>query len=78
MTGVQTCALPILQPAGRYLRAFYKGGWDGLPQQYLAILDYARRQGLALSGFSYEKGLNEAVIDQIEDYILQIEIPVLT
>ena len=67
-----------IQPAGRYLRAFYKGGWDGLPQQYLAILDYARRQGLALSGFSYEKGLNEAVIDQIEDYILQIEIPVLT
>lgn len=65
-----------IQPKGRYLRAFYKGKWDGLPQRYQAVLDYARRQGLTLSGFSYEKGINEAVIDRIEDYILQIEIPI--
>ena len=35
------------------------------------------RSGLALSGYSYEKGINETVIDQIEDYIVQIEIPVV-
>ncbi len=29
-----------------------------------------------LSGYSYEKGINEAVIDRMEDYIVQIEIPV--
>lgn len=29
-----------------------------------------------LSGYSYEKGINETVIDQIEDYIVQIEIPI--
>lgn len=66
-----------IQPKGRYLRAFHKGRWESLPQRYQAILDYARRQGLALSGFSYEKGINETVIDRIEDYIVQIEIPIL-
>lgn len=65
-----------IQPAGKYLRAFHKGSWDTLPLRYQAILDFARKQGLALSGYSYEKGLNETVIDQIDDYIVQIEIPV--
>ncbi len=65
-----------LQPKGKYLRAFHKGGWDRLPLRYRQILNYAGRQGLVLSGFSYEKGINETVIDRMEDYILQIEIPV--
>lgn len=65
-----------LQPGGTYLRAFHKGDWNQLPQRYQAILSYAREQGLALSGFSYEKGINESVIDRMEDYIVQIEIPV--
>lgn len=37
---------------------------------------YSRQEGLTLSGFSYEKGINETVIDRMEDYIVQIEIPV--
>ncbi len=65
-----------IQPKGIYLRAFHKGSWDKLPLRYQEILAYARKQGLVLSGYSYEKGINEAVIDQIEDYIVQIEIPV--
>ncbi len=65
-----------IQPKGKYLRAFHKGSWDKLPLRYQEILAYARKQGLVLSGYSYEKGINEAVIDQIEDYIVQIEIPV--
>ncbi|MEY8337402.1 MerR family transcriptional regulator [Lachnospiraceae bacterium 62-35] len=66
-----------IQPKGKYLRAFHKGGWDGIPLRYQAVLDYAKRQGLTLSGFSYEKGINETVVDHIEDYIVQIEIPIL-
>ena len=31
---------------------------------------------LKLHGFSYEMGINENVVDRIEDYIVQIEIPV--
>lgn len=66
-----------LQPKGAYLKAFHKGSWNTLPRRYQEILDYAKENKLKLSGFSYEKGLNEMVIDRIEDYIAQIEIPVL-
>ena len=66
-----------IQPRGSYLRAFHKGGWDGIPLRYKQILDFAQKQGLALSGFSYEKGINETVIDRVEDYLVQIEIPIL-
>lgn len=64
------------QPGGTYLRAFCKGPWDVLPERYREILDFAEERGLVLSGFSYETGINESVIDRIEDYIVQIEIPV--
>lgn len=63
-----------LQPAGTYLRAFCKGSWDRLPDQYRKILDYAKQQGLTLHGYAYETGINELVIDSMEDYITQIEI----
>lgn len=66
-----------IQPKGRYLRAFHRGEWDGIPQRYREILDYARRQGLELGGYSYEKGINETVARRIEDYIVQIEIPII-
>ncbi len=65
-----------MQPKGSYLRAFHKGAWDRLPLRYQEILAFAREQGLTLSGFSYEKGINETVVDRIEDYIVQIEIPI--
>lgn len=65
-----------IQPKGNYIRAFHKGGWDKIPLKYQSILDYATQHNLVLSGFSYEKGINETVIDQVEDYIVQIEIPV--
>ena len=64
-----------IQPRGRYLRAFHRGDWEKLPQCYQRIFDYAGEQGLVLSGFSYEMGINENVIDRMDDYIVQIEIP---
>lgn len=63
-----------IQPKGKYLRAFHRGEWEKLPQCYRRIFDYAWEHGLVLSGFSYEKGINENVIDRMEDYIVQIEI----
>lgn len=65
------------QPEGKYLRAFHKGSWDAIPLRYQAVLNYADENGLTLSGYSYEKGINETVIDKIDDYIVQIEIPIL-
>ncbi|MCI9532155.1 MAG: MerR family transcriptional regulator [Lachnospiraceae bacterium] len=64
-------------PGGRYLRAFHQGDWEGLPGKYQEILGYAREHSLELFGFSYEMGINEDVIDRMEDYITQIEIPIL-
>lgn len=65
-----------IQPKGKYVRAFHKGSWDTMPLRYQAILAFAREQELTLSGYSYEKGINETVIDHIDDYIVQIEIPI--
>lgn len=67
-----------MQPSGKYLRAFCKGDWDQLPRRYKEILDYAKCRNLRFSGFAYEKGINEIVIDKIDDYITQIEIPIKT
>ena len=66
-----------IQPGGKYLRAFCKGAWDRLPDRYREILNFAERNGLRLSGHAYEKGINEIVIDTLDDYITQIEIPIL-
>lgn len=63
-------------PGGKYLRAFHKGSWDGIPKRYQELFDYAVSHDLTLHGFSYERGINENVIDRIEDYIVQIEIPI--
>lgn len=67
-----------LQPAGTYLRAFCKGSWDKISDKYKEILAYVDKHGLSLYGFAYEKGINELVIDTLDDYITQIEIPVKT
>ncbi len=65
-----------IAPNGKYLRAFHKGDWYKLPQRYEEIFAFARKHHLTLHGFSYEMGINENVIDCIEDYIVQIEIPI--
>ena len=65
-----------IRPGGKYLRAFHRGDWTGIPLRYRALLDYAAEHGLTLTGYSYEKGMNENVIDRVEDYVVQIEIPV--
>lgn len=66
-----------LQPAGTYLRAFCKGSRSCLPDRYREILSYAGQQNLTLHGFAYETGINELVVKEEEEYITQIEIPVL-
>ena len=65
-----------MAPGGKYLRAFCKGEWDRLPKRYQEIFDYAREHGLTPYGYSYEMGIKENVIERIEDYIVQIEIPI--
>lgn len=67
-----------MSPGGKYLRAFHKGDLDKIPKRYEEILEFAEKHSLTLHGFSYEMGINENVIDRIEDYIVQIEVPLCT
>ena len=65
-----------IQPAGDYVRAFYKDATESPVLCYQKIFEYVREHGLALSGFSYEVIINENVIDRAADALVQIEIPV--
>ena len=68
-----------IQPKGTYLRAYSHGSLEApLAARYQEILDYAAAQGWTLTGYAYEKCLNELVVDSPEEDILQIDIPVLT
>lgn len=65
-----------IQPAGRYIRAFYQESPENAVACYQKIFDLASETGFALSGFSYETIINENVIDRTEDAVVQIEIPI--
>ena len=65
-----------IQPAGDYVRAFYRNATESPMLCYQKIFGYVEKHGLALSGFSYEVIINENVIDRVEDALVQIEIPV--
>lgn len=65
-----------VRPGGLYLRAWCKGTWDQIPDRYRHLLSYIKQQGLEPYGCAYERGINERVIDTIDDYITQIDIPV--
>ena len=65
-----------IQPKGKYIRAFHKGSWDELPKCYNKIIEYAKKHEFELYDFAYEKGINEIVIDTLDEYITQIEIPI--
>lgn len=61
-------------PAGKYLRAFCIGEWKKLPEIYHAILSYAKKHELTLTGYAYEEGLNEMAIKTQHDYVTMITI----
>ncbi len=65
-----------IQPAGDYIRAFYRDASESPALSYQRIFDYVEKHGFTLSGFSYEVIINENVIDRVEDALVQIEIPV--
>ena len=65
-----------IQPAGDYIRAFYRDASESPALSYQRIFDYVAKHGFTLSGFSYEVIINENVIDRVEDALVQIEIPV--
>ena len=66
----------IIKPKGKYICAYHMGDWDTLPDFYSEIVKYAEENNLTLVGYSFEIGMNDFAISDMEDYITQIMIRV--
>ena len=66
----------IIKPKGKYICAYHMGDWDTLPDFYDEIVEYAKENNLTLVGYSFEIGMNDFAISDMEDYITQIMIRV--
>lgn len=66
----------IIKPKGKYICAYHMGDWDTLPNFYGEIVKYAEGNNLTLVGYSFEIGMNDFAISDMEDYITQIMIRV--
>lgn len=65
-----------LKPEGWYLCGYQKGPWNTAPEMYEALLAYANKHQLKLTGHAYEIGLNEFAITSKDDYITKFMIKV--
>lgn len=66
----------IIKPKGKYICAYHMGDWDTLPDFYDVFVKYAEENNLTLVGYSFEIGMNDFAISDMEDYITQIMIRV--
>lgn len=64
---------------GIYLRAYCQGDYDKLMLRYQELLAYAEQNHIKLTGYSFEKGINELVtgVSDMSKFITQIDIPIL-
>ena len=62
----------FIKPKGKYIKAYFKGNWDNLPDTYNKILALAKENNLKLLGYAYEEGINELTIKNMDEYITQI------
>lgn len=64
----------LRKPAGSYLCGYLKGSWDRLPQLYEKLLAYARSRRLLLTGYAFERELNDFSAAREEDSVTQVMI----
>lgn len=62
--------------AGDYIRAFHIGDFNDMTQTYKKILEYCDKYNIELEGYSYEAGINDLCVMNIEEYVTMIEIKV--
>lgn len=65
-----------IRPAGQYIRAFHIGNFSDLTPTYKKIMAYCQKHNLKLKGYSYEIGINDLCIMNIEEYVTMIEIQI--
>lgn len=66
----------VKRPGGKYLCGYLKGPWSRLPVLYDKMFSYAREHSLLLTGYAYEKGMNDFMIGSEENYVTQIAIKI--
>lgn len=66
----------LLKPEGDYVCGYLKGKWDRLPQLYEKMLDYARAHQLQLTGYAFERELNDFAIADEKGSVTQVVIPI--
>jgi len=66
----------FMRAKGKYLCGYIKGTWNKLPKMYEKMLEYAKENHLQLTGYAYEKGLNDFAICNENEYVTQILIKI--
>lgn len=66
----------FIKKKGKYLCGYIKGNWDNLPKMYEKMLEYAQKHHLQLTGYAYERGLNDFSICDENEYVTQILIKI--
>ncbi len=66
----------FIKVKGKYLCGYLKGSWENLPKIYEKMLEYAEKNHLQLTGYAYEKGLNDFAISNKNEYVTQILIKI--
>ena len=61
-------------PSGKYLCGYMRGSFHNPLPLYEKMLAFAEREGMKLSGYAFESGLNEFAIAREEDYVTKIMI----
>ena len=66
----------MIKPKGTYLCGYLKGKWDRLPELYDRMLDYACSHQLQLTGYAFERELNDFMIASENEHITQVMIKI--
>lgn len=67
----------IIKPAGRYATVYHKGDYASFSQGYAILLQYIRKEGLAICGDCYIRDLVSYLASSVEaNYVLQISVQV--
>ena len=66
----------FIKPEGKYLCGHIKGCWDQLPEMYEEMFKYAQKHHFELTGYAYERGLNDFAISNENEYVTQILIKI--
>ncbi len=64
----------ITLPSGEYLCGYTRGSFHNPLPLYEKMLALAEEEGMKLSGYAFESGLNEFAISKEEDYVTKIMI----